>query len=198
MDLSKFSNQGFERGAQRWKEAVWMMVKRVFFQTSVPWPSALRAALLRWFGAKVGAGVVIRANVNISFPWRLVVGDYVWLGEEVMILSLAPVTIGSHVCVSQRSFLCTGSHDHRKETFDLIVGGITLGNGSWVAAQSFIGPGVEVGSGSVVSAGSVLMNSVPARTLVRGNPAVVIKTLARNFDSPLDGPAKASERETEA
>lgn len=114
-----------------------------------------------------------------------------------MILSLAPVTIGSHVCVSQRSFLCTGSHDHRKETFDLIVRGITLGSGSWVAAQSFIGPGVEVGSGSVVSAGSVVMSSVPAHTLVRGNPAVVIRTLAGNLDSPLDEPAKALERETE-
>ncbi len=183
MDLSKYSNDGFERGAERWKEAAWLLTKRIFFQTSVPWPSALRSSLLRWFGAQVGTGVVIRANVNISFPWRLVLGDHVWLGEEVMILSLAPVTIGSHVCVSQRSFLCTGSHDHRKETFDLIVRGITLGSGCWVAAQSFIGPGVEVGRGSVVSAGSVVMDSVPERTLVRGNPGVVIKTLAVNSDS---------------
>lgn len=183
MDLSKFSNNGFERGAERWKEAAWLVTKRIFFQTSVPWPSALRATLLRWFGAQVGTGVVIRAHVNISFPWRLVLGDYVWLGEEVMILSLAPVTIGSHVCVSQRSFLCTGSHDHRKETFDLIVRGITLGCGCWVAAQSFIGPGVEVGSGSVVGAGSVVMNSVPKRILVRGNPAVVIKNLAVESDA---------------
>ncbi|MCF7785927.1 MAG: WcaF family extracellular polysaccharide biosynthesis acetyltransferase [Prosthecobacter sp.] len=183
MDLSKFSNEGFERGAERWMEAAWLVTKRVFFQTSVPWPSTLRSILLRWFGAQVGKGVVIRANVNISFPWRLVLGDYVWLGEEVMILSLAPVTIGSHVCVSQRSFLCTGSHDHRKETFDLIVRGITLGNGCWVAAQSFIGPGVEVGSGSVISAGSVVMNSVPECSLVRGNPGVVIKTLAVDSDA---------------
>lgn len=183
MDLSKFANEDFERGAKRWKEAAWLLTKRIFFQTSVPWPSALRSSLLRWFGAQVGTGVVIRANVNISFPWRLILGDYVWLGEEVMILSLAPVTIGSHVCISQRSFLCTGSHDHRRETFDLIVRGITLGDGSWIAAQSFIGPGVEVGSGSVVSAGSVVMNSVPERTLVRGNPGVVIKTLAMNSDS---------------
>ncbi|WP_397386054.1 WcaF family extracellular polysaccharide biosynthesis acetyltransferase [Prosthecobacter sp.] len=184
MDLSKFANDGFERGAERWKEAAWLLTKMIFFQTSVPWPSALRSTLLRWFGAQVGSGVVIRANVNISFPWRLVLGDYVWLGEEVMILSLAPVKIGSHVCVSQRSFLCTGSHDHRRETFDLIVRGITLGDGSWVAAQSFIGPGVEVGSGSVVSAGSVVMNSVPERTLVRGNPGVVIKTLTMDSDAP--------------
>lgn len=154
-----------------------MVIKWLFFQTMVPWPSALRVVLLRAFGAKVGRGVVIRACVNVSFPWRLVVGDDVWIGEEVMILSLAPVQIGSNVCVSQRAFLCTGSHDHRKETFDLIVRGITLHDGCWVAAQSFVGPGVEVGRGSVISAGSVVMNSVPEMSLVKGNPAQVVKAL---------------------
>lgn len=182
-DLSKFSNAGFDRGAGRLKEAAWLVTRRIFFQTSMPWPSALRSTLLRWFGAQVGTGVVIRANVNISFPWRLVLGDYVWLGEEVMILSLAPVKIESHVCVSQRSFLCTGSHDHLKETFDLMVRGITLGAGCWIAAQSFIGPGVEVGTASVVGAGSVVMHSVPERTLVRGNPGVVIKNLGVESDA---------------
>lgn len=182
-DLSKFSSKGFDRGAGRLTEVAWLVTKRLFFQTSLPWPSAIRSTLLRWFGAKVGTGVVIRAKVNISFPWRLVLGDFVWLGEEVMILSLAPVTIGSHVCVSQRSFLCTGSHDSRKETFDLIVRGITLGRGSWIAAQTFIGPGVEVGCESVVSAGSVVMDSIPEKTLVRGNPAVAIKPLVQELDS---------------
>lgn len=176
-DLSAFSAADFDRGAPRWKEAAWLAAKWFFFQTSVPWPSALRVALLRIFGASVGRGVVIRANVNVSFPWRLTVGDHVWLGEEVMILSLAPVKIGANVCVSQRAFLCTGSHDHQKKTFDLVVRSIALGAGCWVAAQSFIGPGVEVGAGSVVSAGSVVMSSIPAHVLVRGNPAQVVKSL---------------------
>lgn len=154
-----------------------MAVKWLFFQTTVPWPSALRVAILRAFGAKVGEGVVIRGNVNVSFPWRLIIGDHVWIGEEVMILSLAPVEIGSNVCISQRAFLCTGSHDHRKRTFDLVVRGIALRDGCWVAAQSFIGPGVEVGNGSVISAGSVVMSPVPEHVLVRGNPAQVVKSL---------------------
>jgi putative colanic acid biosynthesis acetyltransferase WcaF len=182
MDLSLYSTAGFDRGAARWKEAAWLATKWCFFQTTVPWPSALRSNLLRWFGAQVGKGVVIRANVNITFPWRLVIGDNVWLGEEVMILSLAPVEIESHVCVSQRSFLCTGSHDHRRKTFNLIVRSITLRRGCWVAAQSFIGPGVEVGSGSVVSAGSVVMTSIPEHSLVKGNPAVVVKALTADVD----------------
>jgi putative colanic acid biosynthesis acetyltransferase WcaF len=177
MQLSRYSTAGFDRGASRFKEIAWHAMKSCFFMTPWPLPSALRAALLRLFGAKVGAHVVIRSRVNISFPWRLMIGDHVWLGEEAMILSLAPVTIESNVCVSQRAFLCTGSHNFRSETFDLQTKPITLRSGCWIAAQAFVGPGVEVGSGSVVSAGSVALENVPPNSMARGNPAVVVKNL---------------------
>jgi len=178
MQLKGYTVGDFDRGAPRWKEGAWVLVKFFFFQTAFPWPSALRCALLRVFGASVGARVVVRGNVNVTYPWRLTLGDDVWLGEEVMILSLAPVVIESSVCLSQRAFLCTGSHDFRSPDFDLITKGITVRGGSWIAAQAFVGPGVEVGEGSMVSAGSVVTQNVPPRTIVRGNPAQVVKQLA--------------------
>lgn len=177
MDLAHYDVSDFDRGASRIKEALWFAARALFFQTPWPWPSSWRVELLRAFGARIGRGVVIRAGVNISFPWRLVLGDHVWLGEEVAILSLATVTIESSVCVSQRAFLCTGSHNFRGPKFDLLTKPITLRAGCWVAAQAFIGPGVEIGSGSVVSAGSVVMENVAPRLLVRGNPATVVKQL---------------------
>jgi putative colanic acid biosynthesis acetyltransferase WcaF len=176
MDLSQYSSKTFDRGASRTKEAAWWVVKCCFFQTPWPFPSGFRVALLRMFGAKVGVGVVIRSEVNITFPWRLTIGDHVWIGDGVLILSLASVTIESHVCVSQRAFLCTGSHDFRSETFDLRTKPIILRSGCWIAAQAFVGPGVEVGSGSVVSAGSVAIDNVPPNSLVRGNPARPVET----------------------
>ena len=177
MDLSQYSVAHFDRGASRFKEVLWVATRCIFFQTPWPWPAALRVALLRLFGAKVVNGVVIRANVNITFPWRLTVGDHVWIGEEATILSLAQVTIESNVCISQRAYLCAGSHDFRSPTFDLQTEPITLRTGSWIAAQAFIAMGVEVGEGSVVSAGSVVTQSVPAKSFVRGNPGVVMKQL---------------------
>jgi putative colanic acid biosynthesis acetyltransferase WcaF len=177
VDLSRFSSAGFDRGAPRLKEALWVAVRCLCFQTPWPLPSALRAALLRAFGATVGRGVVLRAGINITFPWRLTIGDHVWIGEDVFLLSLASVCIESHVCISQRAFLCTGSHSYVSETFDLATAPITLRGGSWVGAQAFIGPGVEVGRGSVVSAGSVVLREVPPMVLVRGNPAEIVKHL---------------------
>ena len=177
--LAQYKSRDFDRGASRLKESLWFLVKLIFFLTPLPWPSALRCTLLRAFGSTIGNGVVIRGNVNITFPWRLSIGDDVWIGEEVLILSLAQVAIESNVCVSQRAFLCTGSHDHGKETFDLITKPITLREGSWVCAMAFIGPGVEVGRGSRVSAVSVVSQNVAEFTVVRGNPAVVAKELPR-------------------
>jgi putative colanic acid biosynthesis acetyltransferase WcaF len=97
----------------------------------------------------------------------LSIGDHVWIGEDVGILSLAQVTIESNVCISQRAYLCSGSHDFRREDFKLKVAPITLRTGSWVAAVAFIGPGVEVGAGSVVAAGSVVFKDVPPDSVVR-------------------------------
>lgn len=171
LDLSLYDNSDFDRGVPRWKEALWVLASVLFFRTPLPFPSELRAALLRAFGAKVGRAVVIRENVNISMPWRLTLGDHVWIGEDVGILSLAQVTIGSNVCISQRAYLCTGSHDHRRDDFKLITRAITLHDGCWVAAAAFVGPGVEIGAGAVVAAGSVVMTDVAPNTLVRGNPA---------------------------
>lgn len=152
IDLSRFNNSSFDRGAPRWKEVLWWLCRSLCFAPWFPLPSALKVALLRAFGAKVGTGVVIRSRVNVTFPWKLKIGDQVWIGDEVMILSLDRVTIGSNVCISQRAFLCTGSHDFRAETFDLITKPIDIGDGCWIAACAFIGPGSVLEAETMVKA----------------------------------------------
>jgi len=179
MKLEMYDNSDFDRGAPRWKRGLWVIVRCFFFQNPCPWGSAFRSALLRAFGAKIGKGVGIGSNVNISFPWRLVVGDHVWIGDDVGILSLAQVTIESNVCVARRSFLCTGSHDVRREDFKLKVAPILIRTGSWIAIDSLILPGVTIGEGAVVSAASVVLKDVPANCLVRGNPATVVYEIFR-------------------
>lgn len=173
--LEGYTTGDFDRGQPAWFEALWVVVKCLFFLNPIPWPSDLRVMLLRAFGARIGEGVVVRTFVNVTFPWRLTVGDHVWIGDEVLILSLAPVTLESHICISQRAFLCTGSHDFRSPGFDLVTKPVTVRASSWVGAQAFIAPGVEIGPGSMVAAGSVVLENVPTQTLVRGNPAVMVK-----------------------
>ena len=153
--LSKFNNDSYQRGAPRGKELAWWVARSLFFASWFPVSSSVKVKLLRLFGAQVGQGVVIRSRVNITMPWRLEIGDDVWIGDEVYILSLAPVTIGSNVCVSQRAFLCSGSHDFNKPSFDLVAEPIQVGDSSWICAQAFVGPGSTIPPATMVKAGMV-------------------------------------------
>jgi putative colanic acid biosynthesis acetyltransferase WcaF len=169
------SKEGFDRGRPRTVEAAWYCVKCLFFLSPLPWPSRWKVLLLRLFGAVVGEGCVIKPRVNIHMPWRLTMGSHVWLGEECYILNLAPVVIGSHCCISQRVFLCTGNHDFKVERMPYRNAPIRLGDGSWVGAQSVVGPGVTIGAEAVAALGSVVTADLPAGYICRGNPCEPLK-----------------------
>jgi putative colanic acid biosynthesis acetyltransferase WcaF len=173
--LDKFSNAGFVRGAPAWKEVAWWVSRCLVFAPWFPIPSPIKVAVLRLFGAKVGTGVVIRSRVNITFPWNVTIGNNVWIGDEVLVLSLASVSISSNCCISQRAFLCTGSHDHRKSSFDLITLPIRIEEGCWIGAQVFVGPGVNVKQGTTCAAGAVVVKDCGPNCVVGGNPANELK-----------------------
>src|ERR1035437_4710562 len=120
-DLSAYSVRDFDRGASKWREALWLLVSLILFRLCPVSLSSLKCSVLRAFGARIGVGVTLKPQVKITFPWKLTIGDHVWLGEECWLLNLEQITIGSNVCISQRAFLCTGSHNFKSPTFDLIV-----------------------------------------------------------------------------
>jgi putative colanic acid biosynthesis acetyltransferase WcaF len=176
VDLAKFSTGDFDRGAGPLKEALWLVISRGLFQWC-PFPfSALKCAVLRWFGASVGQGVVIKPEAKITFPWKLKLGDHVWLGEQCWLLNLAPIEIGSNACISQRAFLCTGNHDYKSPGFNLITKPIRVEPGAWVGAAAFVGPGVAVGTHAVLTAASVATKDLEPCGIYQGNPAVLVKT----------------------
>ena len=112
-DLSKFNNSWYQVGASYPKQLIWYFVNVLFFKSSFNPFSSLKVALLRAFGAKVGRGVVIKPSVNIKYPWKLSIGDYSWIGEEVWIDNLDQVKIGANCCISQGALLLCGSHKSR-------------------------------------------------------------------------------------
>lgn len=169
------ARKGLDRGRSRWVEACWHLVKSFVFLSALPYPSRLKTALLRMFGARIGVGVVLKPRINIHFPWKLSIGDHAWIGEEVLILNFEPVLIGAHCCISQRAFLCTGNHDYRQIDMPYRNRAIVVKDGAWIGAQCFVGPGITVGSEVVATAGSFVTKDLPARMVCAGNPCVAIE-----------------------
>jgi putative colanic acid biosynthesis acetyltransferase WcaF len=174
-DLSSFSSGTFDRGAGVLKEGLWVFVSLFLFRLCPVSFSPLKTMTLRAFGAKIGRGVVIKPLVKVTFPWKLEVGDHVWLGEECWLLNLEKIVIQSNVCISQRAFLCTGSHNYKLSTFDLITKPISVGEGAWIGAGAWIGPGVKMGDEAVLSACSVATKNLESRSVYQGNPAVLVR-----------------------
>ncbi len=156
VDLSRFDNSWYSPGRGRAVQILWYLVNVAFFQNPLNISSGLKVALLRLFGARVGAGVVIKPSVNIKYPWRLELGDHVWLGEHAWLDSLTTIQVGDHVCISQGAYLCTGNHDWTDPHFGLVVKPIVIEDGVWVGARATILPGVTLRSHSVIAAGSVV------------------------------------------
>lgn len=119
--------------------------------------------------------VVIRPSVKITYPWKLTLGDYAWVGDEVNLYTLGEITIGAHSVISQKSYLCTGSHDHASQHFTINATPIVIGEKCWLATDVFVAPGVTIGDGTVVGARSSVFKSLPANVVCRGKPAVVIR-----------------------
>ena len=174
-DLSAYNNSPYNPGGTMLKRVLWYYVNAIFFKSRLFPFHRLKNALLRLFGASIGNGVEIKPCVNIKYPWLLTVGNHVWIGEEVWIDNLVMVTIGSNVCLSQGTLLLTGSHDYKKQAFNLITGNIMLEDGVWIGAKAIVNQGIIVGSHAVLTSGSVATKALDPYAVYQGNPAVKVR-----------------------
>jgi len=174
--LDEFQNSWYRPGRGLAVQALWFLFGATILRCRILPGSTVRRALLRCFGARVGIGAVLKPALRIKFPWFLTVGEHCWLGEDVWIDNLAPVTLGRNVCISQGAYLCTGNHDWRDPRFGLRTKPIELRDGAWVGARSVICPGVTLGECAIAAAGSVVTKDIPPYEIHAGNPAQFVRT----------------------
>lgn len=175
VDLSTFNNSWYNPGRGKLVLGLWYFANAVFLQSPLNPSSKLKISILRLFGAKIGQGVVLKPSINIKYPWNIEIGNCSWIGEGAWLDSIAPIRIGSNVCVSQGAFFCTGNHDWTDPSFGLVIKSISVEDGAWVGARSTVLPGVIVKRYSVVAAGSIVARDTEAFGIYSGSPAVKIK-----------------------
>ncbi|MFN5022350.1 MAG: WcaF family extracellular polysaccharide biosynthesis acetyltransferase [bacterium] len=163
-------------GASQPKQLLWFICSPLLIQNPLIPFSGFRKWVLELFGARIGIEARIRPGVHIKYPWKLTMGDHVWLGENCWIDNITDVVIGSNVCISQGAMLCTGNHDYTSPGFTLVAKSIILEDGVWIGAKALVGPGLTAFSHSVLTAGSIATKNLEAYGIYQGNPATFVKT----------------------
>ena len=173
-DLSRFRLPPGFRGRSDFIVQLWWIAQALLIHASPQVMYGWRRLILRLFGARIGKNVKVRPSVRITYPWKVTIEDSAWIGDGAELYSLAEITIGHDAVVSQGSYLCTGSHDYNDIGFPIVTKPIVVEPEFWIAAQSFVTPGVTIGRGAVVGVRSLVLEDVPAYTIVAGHPAVAI------------------------
>ena len=163
------------RGRPAWVVQLWWLVQSSFFAWSPQFLYGWRRFLLRLFGAKIGIKVLVRPTARVTYPWKVSIGDHSWVGDDVVLYSLGEIEIGKHTVISQKSYLCTGSHDYAKPSFEIFAQPVKIEDEVWIATDVFVAPGVTIGKGTVVGARSTVLQDLPPGEICFGNPARPIK-----------------------
>lgn len=166
--------EGF-RGRNAVYVQLWRIVQGTLFRRSPQFAYGFRRWLLRLFGAQIGRKVLIRASARVTYPWKVSIGDYSWISDEVVLYSLGRIDVGAHAVVSQRSYLCAGDHDADMPDFPIRGLPIVIEDGAWIATDVFIGPGVTVHQYAIVGARSSVFKDIPAAMVCHGTPCKPVR-----------------------
>ena len=173
-DLANYHN-AMSRKNQLYR-LIWNIVWAVFAR---PLPRSIGSTwkrfLLRLFGAKLAPTAVVYSSTRIYMPCHLEMDDHSCLANEVECYNVAPIKIGKNSTVSQRTFLCSASHDISRPDLPLVFAPITIGNGVWVAAEAFVGPGVTINDNSVIGARACVFRDVASGVVIGAVPGQVLK-----------------------
>lgn len=131
---------------------------------------------------KIGENVIIHQDCFISKPDKLTIGNNSYLGPRCELFTSGELIIGAGVVLGQDVLIITSNHNYNSPDlyalpFDdrNIESPVYIDDNCWIAARVTILPGVKIGEGSIIGAGSVVTKDVPSYAIVGGNPAKVIK-----------------------
>lgn len=119
----------------------------------------------------VGESAVVCLRVRFLEPGGICLGDRSVVGSDSLLDGRGGLTIGSDVDIAPSCQIWTLEHDPNSSTHAVREGSVVVGDHTWIASRSTILPGVTIGRGAVVAAGSVVVKDVGERQMVGGSPA---------------------------
>lgn len=139
-----------------------------------------RTALLGDLLGRLGEDSWIEPSFRCDYGSNITLGDGVFINYDCVFLDVAPITIGDQVLIGPQAGLYTAGHplDPAVRATGLEFGRpITLEDDVWLGGHVTVCPGVTVGRGSVIAAGSVVTRDIPAGVVAAGSPCQVLRPL---------------------
>ena len=151
----------------------------IFFMPRFTLCNKIKSLFLRIAGAKVGKRVIYYSGVWINTGRNLKIGDDVDIAKGVMISTVGGVEIGDRVLLGYGTKIFSSNHEIPPIGEPYPVSGkvykkVIIEDDVWIGSSAIILPGVTIGEGALVAAGSVVTKNVESNTIVAGNPAKVI------------------------
>lgn len=126
-----------------------------------------------------GENCVISPTASFYHPERISIGDAAYIGHNTKIYGRGGVTIEDHTLISDD--VCIMSSTHRYKESNLVpidqvefLDPVHIGVGCWIGIRVIILPGLRIGDGAIIGAGSVVTKPVAAGDIVAGNPARIV------------------------
>jgi putative colanic acid biosynthesis acetyltransferase WcaF len=176
----------------RMRRLVWNICWALLYCLSPRPLHGWRSMLLRIFGATMGPNCHFYPRSKVWAPWNLICADQVTAGDGAEIYNPAPITLGSHVILSQDAYVCGATHDYDDPSFPLLAYAMHMGAYSWICARASVAPGVQVGEGAVLGLGSVATRNLEPWTVNAGCPAVKVKERRRPASEDATMPTTAT------
>ena len=139
-----------------------------------------RDATIRELFASAGKDAWVESNFRCDYGTQISVGDYTFINYDCIFLDIAPITIGNRAYIAPRVCIYTVNHPLVPEVrnTDLEYGRpVAIEDNVWIGGNVVILPGVTIGEGTVIAAGSVVTRDIPPRVVAGGNPCRVIRPL---------------------
>lgn len=139
-----------------------------------------RTALLRELLGRLGEDSWIEPSFRCDYGTQISLGGHVFLNYDCVFLDAAPISIGSFAQIAPRVCFYTVGHPIDAEVRDtgLEFGRpITICDSVWLGGNTVVLPGVTIGEGTVVAAGSVVRRDLPPHVVAGGNPCQVLRPI---------------------
>lgn len=143
-------------------------------------PHPIRFWIFKVLLAQLGSDSMIDYQTYFRYPWKISVGKGVWINRGCefygsMLAGNAQISIGDHCALGPRVRVMSATHNYRQLDLPDSAASVIIGHHVWIGAGATILPGVQIGDGAVVAAGSVVTKDVAPFCIVAGNPARFIK-----------------------